>query len=210
MKQAGKAAGAGRLLTPVAMAILWLAGAAGGFAAESAASTHAGGGEAPFLNAWLLLGPCQGGEDLGLETDFIDEANAMPRASLTMFWLSSTGAAQEEPRHVLNGQGDRPKPVVAIDNVCAWPNLMRLRDGTLVATIHNQPSHLQQPADVECWISQDGGARWTRRGVPAPRDDADAARGMFAAGAAPNGDLVVLSTGHAIESHQGYHMGIVV
>ena len=84
MKQAGKAAGAGRVLNPVAMAILWLAGAAGGFAAEPAADTHAGGGEAPFLNAWLLLGPCPGGEDPGLETDFIDEANAMPRAGLTM------------------------------------------------------------------------------------------------------------------------------
>jgi hypothetical protein len=121
----------------------------------------------------------------------------LPLVLLTMFWLSSTGTAQEEPRHVVNGQGERPQPVVAIDNVCAWPHRMRLRDGTLVATIHNQPSHLQQPADVECWISQDGGAHWTRRGVPAPRDDAGAARGMFAAGAAPNGDLVVLSTGHA-------------
>ena len=30
---------------------------------------------------------------------------------------------------------------VAIDNVCAWPNLTVLRDGTLVATIFNQPSH---------------------------------------------------------------------
>ena len=84
MKQAGGAAGAGRVLNAVAMATLWLAGAAGGWAAESAAGTHAGGRDAPFLNAWLLLGPCQGGEVLGLETDFIDEAKAMPRAGLTM------------------------------------------------------------------------------------------------------------------------------
>jgi len=121
----------------------------------------------------------------------------LPLAFLTMIAFASAGPAQDEPRPVVNGQGERPTPVVAIDKVCAWPNLMRLRDGTLVATIHNQPSHLQQPADVECWISQDGGVHWERRGVPAPRDDADAARGMFAAGAAPNGDLVVLSTGHA-------------
>ena len=68
---------------------VWLAGgsvpaAPAALAAEPAAGTHAGGGDAPFLNAWLLLGPCQGGEDLGLETDFIDEAKAMPRAGLTM------------------------------------------------------------------------------------------------------------------------------
>ena len=68
---------------------VWLAGgslpaAPAALAAEPAAGTHAGGGDAPFLNAWLLLGPCQGGENMGLETDFIDEVKAMPRAGLTM------------------------------------------------------------------------------------------------------------------------------
>jgi hypothetical protein len=33
------------------------------------------------------------------------------------------------------------KRYVAIDNVCAWPNLTLLKDGTIIATIFNQPSH---------------------------------------------------------------------
>jgi hypothetical protein len=28
---------------------------------------------------------------------------------------------------------------LAIDNVCAWPNLTHLRDGTIAAVIYNQP-----------------------------------------------------------------------
>ncbi|MEO7653430.1 MAG: hypothetical protein ABIZ80_23470, partial [Bryobacteraceae bacterium] len=30
---------------------------------------------------------------------------------------------------------------VAIQNVCAWPNVQKLRDGTLLAMIFNQPCH---------------------------------------------------------------------
>jgi hypothetical protein len=41
MKQAGKAAGAGRVLNAVAMATFWLAGTATGFAAEPTASDNA-------------------------------------------------------------------------------------------------------------------------------------------------------------------------
>ena len=42
---------------------------------------------------------------------------------------------------------------VAIDNVCAWPNLTVLEDGTIIATIFNQPSHARAIGDVECWAS---------------------------------------------------------
>jgi len=30
---------------------------------------------------------------------------------------------------------------IAIDNVCAWPNLTALPDGTLAAAIYNRPIH---------------------------------------------------------------------
>lgn len=115
----------------------------------------------------------------------------------TVLSLVPLGRADEATRPVIDRRGEPAKPRVAIDKVCAWPHLMRLRDGTIIATIHNQPSHLQQPADVECWSSRDGESEWKKVGVPAPRDDQEAARGMFAAGIAPNGDLIVLSTGHA-------------
>ena len=95
----------------------------------------------------------------------------------------------------MNAAGERPKPVIAVDNVCAWPNLTMLLDGTVVATIHNQPAHLKVPADVECWASKDGGRTWAKRGTPAPRDTDLAARGNVAAGLAKNGDLIVIASG---------------
>jgi len=39
---------------------------------------------------------------------------------------------------------------VAVDNVCAWPNLTVLRDGTIIATIFNSPSHGRVEGEVEC------------------------------------------------------------
>ena len=58
---------------------------------------------------------------------------------------------------------------IAIDNVCAWPNLTRLPDGAIVANIFNQPCHGKWEGDVECWASEDGGRFWSLRGTPAPR-----------------------------------------
>ena len=111
-------------------------------------------------------------------------------------WLAATTAAAEpERKYVMNAAGERPKPMIAVDNVCAWPNLTLLRDGTIVATIHNQPFHLKRPADVDCWVSEDAGKTWTKRGTPAPRDNERAARGNVAAGLAKNGDLIVISSG---------------
>ena len=108
----------------------------------------------------------------------------------------TASAENAKSNYVVDKHGKQPAPVVAIDNVCAWPNLTLMRDGTIIATIHNQPSHLKDPGDVECWASTDYGTTWTKRGISAPRDDEKAARGMFAAGVAKNGDLIVISTGH--------------
>lgn len=45
---------------------------------------------------------------------------------------------------------------VAVDNVCAWPNLNVLPDGTIAAIIHKQPSHGKMAGTIECWASKDG------------------------------------------------------
>ena len=102
-----------------------------------------------------------------------------------------------ELKYVLDKNGQQPKPIIAVDNVCAWPNLTLLPDGTIAAVIHNQPSHLKQPADAECWASTDGGRTWQKRGTPAPRDNERVARGNVAAGLARNGDLLVITSGWA-------------
>ncbi|NOZ23161.1 MAG: exo-alpha-sialidase [Planctomycetes bacterium] len=83
---------------------------------------------------------------------------------------------------------------VAVENVCAWPNLTQLPDQTILAAIYNRPCHLVAEGDVECWASTDGGKTWTLRGTPAPHEPGTA-RANIAVGLAHNGDLVVLASG---------------
>ncbi len=83
---------------------------------------------------------------------------------------------------------------VAVDNVCAWPNLTLLKDGTIVAAIFNHPSHGLAEGDVECWASTDGGKIWKLRGVPAPHEPRTN-RMNVAAGTANDGSLIVLASG---------------
>lgn len=83
--------------------------------------------------------------------------------------------------------------VVAVKNVCAWPNLTRLGDGSIAAVIFNQPSHGQTEGDLECWASRDG-TEWERRSR-VTRHEPETVRMNCAAGLARNGDLVVLCSG---------------
>lgn len=98
-------------------------------------------------------------------------------------------------KNVRNRAGEEPEAIVAIKDVCAWPNLTLLSDGAIIAAIHNQPSHLRKPGDVDCWAGGDSGRSWEKRGTPAPRDNDKAARGHVAAGVTPGGDLIVITTG---------------
>ncbi len=91
---------------------------------------------------------------------------------------------------------------VAIDNVCAWPNLTVMPDGAIVATIFNQPCHGRWEGDVECWGSEDGGRTWRLRGVPAPHEPGTN-RMNVAAGLAANGDLVVIASGWSHRPRKG-------
>lgn len=83
---------------------------------------------------------------------------------------------------------------IAIDNVCAWPNLTLFPDGTIIATIFNQPTHGGWEGDVECWASTDEGRTWSLRGVPAPHEP-ETNRMNVAAGLAHDGSLIVLASG---------------
>jgi len=83
---------------------------------------------------------------------------------------------------------------VAIDNMCAWPNLTKMPDGAIVATIFNQPTHGGWEGDAECWASEDGGRLWVYRGTPAPHEPGTN-RMNVAAGLARDGSLVALVSG---------------
>lgn len=82
---------------------------------------------------------------------------------------------------------------VAIDNVCAWPQLTVLRGGSIAAIIFNQPSHGQMEGDVECWTSVNG-EFWTKAGT-VTRHEPNTVRMNGAFGLANNGDLLVLCSG---------------
>jgi len=104
------------------------------------------------------------------------------------------GAPAGEDRRYVTIHRHWPVPAVAVDNVCAWPNLTILRDGTIVATIFNQPSHGSVAGDVECWATKDNGRTWHKAGTPAPHEP-DTNRMNVAAGRAANGDLIVIASG---------------
>lgn len=83
--------------------------------------------------------------------------------------------------------------VVAAKEVCAWPNLTLLKDGTILAVLHNRPSHGGMEGDVECWVSADG-VKWEKRSV-ITQHEPDTIRMNHAAGLARNGDFIVLCSG---------------
>ncbi|NHE58888.1 sialidase family protein [Cyclobacterium plantarum] len=83
---------------------------------------------------------------------------------------------------------------VSIDNVCAWPNLTRLEDGSIHASIFNQPSHARMEGSVEVWSTTDGGHFWEKSGVAAAHDPGTN-RMNVAAGKNGSGELVVVASG---------------
>lgn len=104
---------------------------------------------------------------------------------LALLPLAATFAEDTAPAEI--------RRFVAVDNVCAWPNLTLLPDGSINATIFGQPTHGQTAGAVECWNSADG-QFWTKRGIPAPNEP-ETNRMNVAAGLAKNGDLLVLCSG---------------
>ncbi|MBI85486.1 MAG: hypothetical protein CMJ81_20020 [Planctomycetaceae bacterium] len=107
---------------------------------------------------------------------------------------SVTAAA--DPRSPSQTDPARIETRVAIQGVCAWPNLQRLDDGTLLVFIYNQPSHGKFEGDIDCWASEDSGQTWRFRGRAVPHGEPRTTRMNCAVGVAGNGDLIVLSSGY--------------
>ncbi|KKL66517.1 hypothetical protein LCGC14_2144180, partial [marine sediment metagenome] len=117
--------------------------------------------------------------------------------------LATGGAKAEEGiRYAQTREGERPTSTVAVDSACAWPNLTVLRDGTIVAMIHNSLHHGNVPADVECWGTTDNGKTWQKFSTAAPHEP-HTNRMNVAAGLANNGDLLLIASGWSHKSHPG-------
>ena len=82
----------------------------------------------------------------------------------------------------------------AIDNVCAWPNLTMLPDGTIAALIYNQPSHGGMEGEIDCYTSKDGGRTWQFTGRPI-QHKTETNHFNHAAGLANDGSFVVVTSG---------------
>jgi hypothetical protein len=127
-------------------------------------------------------------------TPFCNDRNVTIWATIFLA-IPGIGRSAEPPfGRVKDRDGGPPRPIVAVDNVCAWPNLTTLPDGAIIATIFNQPSHGSVAGDVECWASIDGGRTWKKRGTPAAHEP-NTNRMNVAVGLAPSGDLMVISSG---------------
>ena len=84
---------------------------------------------------------------------------------------------------------------IAIDNVCAWPVLLKdPKSDDLYAIIHNSPSHGWHEGSLDCYKSEDGGHFWTKQGTPAPHDSGEN-RIHIAAGWDHENNMIVLSNG---------------
>jgi len=90
---------------------------------------------------------------------------------------------------------------IAIDNVCAWPSLTLLSDGTILAVIYNRPRHGDVEGEVECWASGDGGRSWQYRGTPV-RHQPDTSRINCACGLSRDGSFLVLVSGWHLKEWQ--------
>ena len=111
-------------------------------------------------------------------------------------------SADDSVQYAKTHDGKRPTPIVAVDNVTAWPNLTVLPDGKIIASIFNQPSHGSVEGDVECWASSDQGRTWKKRGVPVehvPHTN----RMNCAVGLAGNGDLIAIVSGWSDKPVEG-------
>ena len=94
---------------------------------------------------------------------------------------------------------------VAVDNVCAWPNLTLLPNGEIAAALYNRPSHGFGCGNVEMWISGDGGRLWKRRSAVSDHADRpEHVRMNHAAGLNMAGEIVALVSGYSERRERPY------
>lgn len=87
---------------------------------------------------------------------------------------------------------------VGIDNMGLWPNLTKLPNGEIAAAIYNHPSHgYGSNSDVELWISNDGGHRWSYRSqITDHPEEPNGIRMNHAVGLNAKGELIAIVSGY--------------
>ena len=76
-----------------------------------------------------------------------------------------------------------------------WPQIQGAPDGTLLALGYHAAAHTTLPADVDGWVSADGGKTWAWRATAAARPDKSANYCHWASGFSAKGELLVVASG---------------
>lgn len=104
------------------------------------------------------------------------------------------------PGYAVRHDGAPPELRVVARDVCAWPAMTRLPDGTLLVANYNQPSHGRMIGDVDTWASTDGGRTWEKRAPGAPHDPGSLSNRMNVAfGALPSGEVMLVASGWSLK-----------
>ena len=90
---------------------------------------------------------------------------------------------------------------VVATNACGWPNLTKLKNGQVLCTYFNAPSHGLMQGDLICSISDRNGLNWRKRGMVA-KHPKGGNRMHLAVGMANNGDLLCFSSGFYIKEEK--------
>lgn len=113
---------------------------------------------------------------------------------------SADGAGVAKARYAVDRDGNRPRPLIVATDVCAWPALTRLPDGTILVVNYNQPSHGRMVGDVDCWASKDDGRTWSKRAPAAPHDPGTLSNRMNVAfGLDLSGNAMLIASGWSLK-----------
>ena len=104
------------------------------------------------------------------------------------------------PRYATQSNGQPVEPKVIAKEVCAWPAMTKLPNGTLLIANFNRPSHGRMIGDVDCWASEDQGKSWTQRATAAPHEPGTNSNRMNVAfGTLANGDALLATSGWSLK-----------
>ena len=95
----------------------------------------------------------------------------------------------------------KKKISVVATNSCGWPNLTKLKNGQVLCTYFNAPSHGLMQGDLICSISDRNGLNWRKRGIVA-KHPRGGYRMHLAVGVANNGDLLCFSSGFYVKEEK--------
>lgn len=92
---------------------------------------------------------------------------------------------------ISNTGGKIMERYIVVDNVCGWPKLTLMDDGSINLDVHNRPYHGSCDGSAECWKSIDGGKMFEKIGVSGAGSMEEGPFIDKACGVAHNGDYIV-------------------